>query len=36
MQQWEYIGLTFDVVVPGLGRMGPRRLSQEDGTRVDG
>ena len=35
MQQWEYIGLTFNVVL-GLGRMGTGRVFQEDGTRVDG
>ncbi|KAF6217830.1 hypothetical protein HO133_006241 [Letharia lupina] len=35
MQNWEYVELSFDIVVLGLGRVGIGRLFREGGTGLD-
>lgn len=36
MQTWEYVELTFDIVVPGVGRVGVGRVFQIDKAGSDG
>lgn len=35
MQEWEYVELTFDVVVLGLGRVGVGKVFQDEGLGSD-
>lgn len=36
MQDWEYVELSFDVVVLGTGRVGIGKVFQEDTVKLDG